>query len=100
MGAVIGRILLAVMKTPVPCILCGRELEDELAGNNQPIAGLAFQSWGHWPSAIFDNNPGWLEINICEPCLHTAAERQRVLHGDRPDRRSRATYTIWKWPLR
>jgi hypothetical protein len=30
-------------KTPVPCILCGRELEDESAGNNQPIAGLAFE---------------------------------------------------------
>lgn len=85
---------------PVPCTLCGRELEDESGGNNQPVFGLAFQCWGHWPSAIFDAEPGWLEINICEPCLHTATERKRVLHGDRPSRRARATYRLWQWPRR
>jgi hypothetical protein len=67
----------------VPCIICGRPLQDETGGNNQPVGGLAFQCWGHWPSAVFDAEPGWLEVNICEPCLHTAVERRRVLHGDR-----------------
>jgi hypothetical protein len=88
------------MKTLAPCILCGRELEDESAGNNQPDAGLAFHCWGHWPSAIFDSGGrgGWLEINVCEPCLYTATERRRVLNGDRTDRRARATYKLWRWP--
>jgi hypothetical protein len=67
----------------VPCIICGRPLQDETGGNNQPVGGQAFQCWGHWPSAVFDAEPGWLEVNICEPCLHTAVEWRRVLHGDR-----------------
>lgn len=40
------------------------------------------------------------KINICEPCLHTAAERRRLLHGDRPHRRAHVTYSIWSWPTR
>jgi hypothetical protein len=84
----------------VPCIICGRPLKDESGGNNQPVEGLAFQCEGHWPSAVFDAEPGWLEINICEPCLHNAVERQRVLHGDRPTLPARATYRFWQWPKR
>jgi hypothetical protein len=84
----------------VPCIICGRPLQDETGGNNQPVGGLAFQCWGHWPSAVFDAEPGWLEVNICEPCLHTAVKRRRVLHGDRPSRRARASYRLWQWPKR
>ncbi len=80
----------------VPCIICGRPLPDETGGNNQPVGGLAFQCWGHWPSAVFDAEPGWLEVNICEP----AVERRRVLHSDRPSRRARASYRLWQWPKR
>jgi hypothetical protein len=52
---------------------------------------------GYWPSAVFDAEPGWLEVNICEPCLHTAVKQRRVLHGDRPHR-ARAAYTLLEWP--
>jgi hypothetical protein len=85
-------------KTAIPCIVCGRELEDEFAGNNQPVRGLAFQSYGHWPSSVFDGGPGWLEINVCEPCMKSAAERHRILHGERELRRSPAVYKLWDWP--
>ena len=85
---------------PAPCTLCGGVLEDESGGNNQPVLGLALECRGHWPSTIFDAEPGWLEINICEPCLRTATERKRVLHGDRPSRRARTTYRLWQWPRR
>lgn len=83
-----------------PCLICGQPLQDESGGNNQPVGGVAFQCGGHWPSAVFDAEPGWLEINICEPCLHSAVERRRVLHGDRPTMRAQATYTFWQWPKR
>ncbi len=88
--------------TLAPCILCGRALEDASAGNNQPVGGLAFECHGHWPSSIFDEGgrAGWLEINICESCLHTATDRGRVLNVDKADRRSLATYKLWKWPTR
>lgn len=86
--------------TLAPCIVCGRELEDASAGNNQPVASLAFECHGHWSSSIFDSGgrDGWLEINVCEPCLHTATSLGRVLNGARADHRSLANYTLWKWP--
>lgn len=84
----------------VPCMICGKPLQDESAGNNQPIGGLPFQCVGHWPSAIFDAEPGWLEINICESCLHSAVERRRVLHGERANRPKRTSYRLWHWPKR
>ncbi len=77
----------------VPCIIGGRPLQDETGGKNQPVGGLAFQCWG-------DAEPGWLEVNICEPCLHIAVVRRRVLHGDRASRRARASYRLWQWPKR
>jgi hypothetical protein len=82
------------MVTPAPCIMCGRELDDAFADANQPVDGLAFERRGHWPSSIWDcgGRDGWLEINICEPCLHTATELGHSLNGDKPDRHSPATY--------
>jgi hypothetical protein len=76
----------------VPCIICGQPLENESAGNNEPVGGLAFECGGHWPRAVFDAEPGWLEINICEPCLHRAANGRRILPGDHASRRSPAVY--------
>jgi len=88
-------------KTLAPCIVCGCQLDDCSAGNNQPDGRLAFECRGHWPSSVFDRGDGtWLEINICESCLRTATERGRVLHGDREHRRARATYKLWQWPKR
>jgi hypothetical protein len=84
----------------IPCIICGRPLEDDSAGNNQPVRGLAFQCGGHWPSAVCDAAPGWLEVNICEPCLQRAAGRRLVLHGDRASRSLPAIYKLWQWPRR
>ena len=82
----------------VPCIICGQPLENESAGNNQPVGGLAFECGGHWPRAVFDAEPGSLEINICEPCLHRAANGRRILHGDHASQRSSAVYKSWQWP--
>lgn len=47
---------------------------------NQPYAGTAFTSSGHYGSTIFDPmNASLIEINICDPCLCHAAEQRRVL---------------------
>jgi hypothetical protein len=90
----------AMRECRVGCIICGRALENWSGGDNQPVGGLAFQCSGHWPSAVFDAEPGWLEINICERCLHRAAARKRVLHGDRTGWQPPATYQLWQWPKR
>lgn len=70
---------------PAPCVICGKQLED--AGmhesgesRNQPYAGTAFVSHGHYGSTIFDPfNASMLEINFCDDCLRAAAEKKRVL---------------------
>jgi hypothetical protein len=99
-----GRIRLprrrAMTECRVGCIICGRELENWSGGDNQPVGGLAFQCSGHWPSAVFDAEPGWLEINICERCLRRAVARRRVLHGHRTGWQPPATYQLWQWPKR
>jgi hypothetical protein len=85
----------------VPCIICQKLLVDENGDNNQPVKGLAFTSHGHWPSAIMDGcYPYWLEINICEPCLQAAADRQHVLTGEREGHRGPTTWGFWKFPKR
>ena len=55
----------------LPCIVCRKELENicELE-DNQPHAGAAFKSWGHYGSTFFDPMDGSsIEINVCDDCL-------------------------------
>src|SRR4051794_10900173 len=65
----------------LPCVVCGCELEDVGHGGgdgNQPYAGTAFQSHGHYGSTIYDPMDGrYIEINICDPCLRDPGERVR-----------------------
>lgn len=75
---------------PVACIRCDRLLENVSsdAEDNQPYAGTAFTSNGHYGSTVFDPTvPGpMLEINICDPCLRRTAERGQVLFSRAPER--------------
>ena len=73
---------------PVPCFVCGKQLAPAIPPEvrirkdaNQPYAGTAFTSHGHYGSTVFDPmGPGTiLELNICDDCLRAGAER--VLHG-------------------
>lgn len=62
-------------KYALPCFKCGRILEnvnDDLDIDNQPYAGTAFETHGHYGSTYFDPMFAnrWLEINICDACLH------------------------------
>lgn len=68
-------------KYALPCIACGRQLENvEADAENQPYNGTAFVSHGHYGSTIFDPMDGhFLEINICDACL--ALHRDRVMEG-------------------
>lgn len=69
------------MKLALPCIACGRELRNiDEAATNQPYAGTAFGSHGHYGSTIYDPMDGhYIEINVCDACL--ALHRERVLEG-------------------
>lgn len=69
---------------PVPCIVCGRELESVMKSfpmQNQPYGATVFSAHGQYGSTAWDpvsirSGPS-LEINVCDPCL---IERQdRVL---------------------
>lgn len=76
-----------------PCIVCGCEIEHVDGPNprngmtscvNQPHAGTAFTSPGHYGSTAWDPMDGsHLEFNICDPCLRQAGKDGRVLVGRR-----------------
>jgi hypothetical protein len=65
-----------------PCIACGKALKDWTVGNNQPYDALEFATRGHFPSSIFDGQPGELIVNVCGDCLLAGAKAGRVLHRD------------------
>lgn len=65
------------------CIRCGQALENLMEGQGvQPGNGLAFFTYGHYGSAVFDPMDGsHLEICVCDRCLREAGE-QGVVHSD------------------
>lgn len=66
------------------CVACGADLENVsgAAWYNQPFGGVAFISFGHYGSTVFDPQDGsFLEINVCDSCLTNAARVGRVYLG-------------------
>lgn len=65
----------------LPCIACGRQLENVTAdAGNQPYAGTAFVTHGHYGSTAYDPIDGrYLELNICDLCL--VSHHDRVIEG-------------------
>ena len=64
----------------LPCIVCGAELKSafppEYTTDNQPYAGTAFTTGGHYGSTVFHSMGGSrLEINVCDPCLKKNVSR-------------------------
>jgi hypothetical protein len=54
----------------LPCIRCNEPLDSvEDASNNQPEKGLSFDTLGHWPSEILDDDGRKIEISLCNPCI-------------------------------
>jgi hypothetical protein len=70
-------------KQSLPCIVCGARLNNVTDDSeNQPYAGTAFVSHGHYGSTAFDPFDGtYLEVNICDPCLIQAQLNSEVLWG-------------------
>lgn len=71
----------------LPCFHCDKELESALPDGygidiyNQPYAGTAFIAQGHYGSTVWDFEPGFLEINICDDCLREKAKGgDKILH--------------------
>lgn len=66
-----------------PCIVCKKELDNvDIGGGerNQPFAGTAFISHGHYGSTSFDPMDGsYLEINVCDVCLVRAGAAGAVI---------------------
>jgi len=72
----------------LPCIVCGKQLRDAMHSEdalgpperNQPYAGTAFTTNGHYGSTVFDEVFGQtIEINVCDICLLDAAREHKVM---------------------
>lgn len=55
----------------VKCFRCDAELENVMSRESiQPMGGLAFRSYGHYGTSVFDPmNDTYVEIAICDVCL-------------------------------
>lgn len=85
----------------LPCIVCLKPLEDALyepSTGNQPHAGTAFVTTGHYGSTIYDPMDGsWLEVNICDPCIRLRSKDGFILRYP-PEGSRRAKPKVWKAP--
>ena len=63
------------------CIVCNCRLENVFPTcENQPSDGVAFRSYGHYGSTVFDPSDGtFVEMNICDDCLKTKGEAGAVI---------------------
>lgn len=68
----------------LPCAVCGKQLEAALGnagGVNQPYAGTAFSTPGHYGSTIFDPMDGsTIEITICDSCVANIRDKGRIMY--------------------
>lgn len=69
------------------CFKCGTEMTNLMAGHHggfQPGEGLAFYTYGHYGSTIFDPMDGSaIGIAICDECLGPAMETGAVFRYPR-----------------
>jgi len=82
------------IKGPLPCIVCGKQLEgpgcllgSEGVGQNQPSEALALQSPGFFGCTVFDPCDGktYIELNVCDQCLVKSAQENRVAIGQKDE---------------
>ncbi len=58
------------------CIKCGKEMQNLMDEQLQPVEGCAFRTYGHYGTAVFDPMDGsFLEIAVCDTCLSAAIEK-------------------------
>lgn len=84
-------------KQALPCVVCGRELENIFEDvENQPSGGTSFSSSGHYGSTAFDSMTArvQLELNFCDPCLTSLRERGRIAIVAETTKRT-FEYKIW-----
>lgn len=85
-------------QSTVPCIVCGKALENVFEDSeNQPSEGCVFSSHGQFGSRVWDPMDGqYLEVNICDECLVKKANEGCVLQG-RDRRPVIASKTLVGW---
>lgn len=82
-------------KLQCTCIRCDVKMPNIMEAAFQPSGGLAFMSYGHYGSAVFDMEGGsWLELCLCDHCLAAAIKRRDIIRHD-PQKRSFDVSEYW-----
>lgn len=73
----------SVREKPLPCFVCGKDLEAAFSGIRQaleqPVDAVMFYTYGQYGSTVFDpQDNSQIQINICDVCL--LAGKDRVWH--------------------
>jgi hypothetical protein len=73
----------------VPCLVCGRELDQVFDGGSttmQPGDGVYCQTGGNYGSTVFDQmGRVYLAFLICDGCLVSAGQQGRVVSYQTPE---------------
>jgi hypothetical protein len=67
---------------PVPCLICGRNMESSPVSETQPSEGVTIHIFGNYGSGVFDpmDDANWLQAALCDGCLRSAITAERVLY--------------------
>lgn len=82
----------------VPCVRCGKRLDNIDPAGNQPNGGTEFVTHGHYGSAVSDFMDGTgLAVNVCDPCLREAMAAGSVLKIEPAEYqpRPKPRYSVW-----
>lgn len=68
------------------CIKCNKKLAnitDDLENTLQPNDGLAFITYGHYGSTVFDPmNGDSMQIAVCDNCLKGLDRRKKLVYNE------------------
>ena len=62
----------------------------------QPYQATIFTAEGQYGSTVFDGEPGYLEINVCDDCLVTEARAGHVVQVIGVVRPPELDYALWE----
>jgi hypothetical protein len=84
------------LTAPLPCLICGKELEPAFKDGRQPYGAVMCSTPGNYGSTVFDSiNGTQLEFNICDECLKERADRILLIRYKQPDPEASFSH-IWE----
>lgn len=74
------------------CVRCNKKLNNYDGDSNnhiQPVGGVAFITYGHYGSTVFDPmNGDTMQIAVCDECLKALDKKKKLVYNTSNDQES------------